>query len=167
MLTANCVVVDMGNGNLELSIDNQKITFDLFKAMKYPQEGWKCFRMEEIDKEDVSILKIPQTLLEKAMVNALDCLTSEEEKDLKACLEDLDQQDNIPEGEAKFETLEKEAPSEKKKIELKILPDHLKYVFLEEDKPVVISNELTIEEGRRPEETQGSNCMAHIGSQGN
>ncbi|KHN44549.1 hypothetical protein glysoja_042698, partial [Glycine soja] len=34
MLTANCVV-DMGNGNLELSIDNQKITFDLFKAMKY------------------------------------------------------------------------------------------------------------------------------------
>ncbi|XP_006577646.1 uncharacterized protein LOC114405183 [Glycine soja] len=35
MLTANCVV-DMGNGNLELSIDNQKITFDLFKAMKYP-----------------------------------------------------------------------------------------------------------------------------------
>ncbi|KHN39755.1 hypothetical protein glysoja_047494, partial [Glycine soja] len=42
MLTANCVV-DMGNGNLELSIDNQKITFDLFKAMKYPQEGWKCF----------------------------------------------------------------------------------------------------------------------------
>ena len=35
MLIANCVV-DMGNGNLELSIDNQKITFDLFKAMKYP-----------------------------------------------------------------------------------------------------------------------------------
>ena len=38
MLTANCVV-DIGNGNLELSIDNQKITFDLFKAMKYPHEG--------------------------------------------------------------------------------------------------------------------------------
>ncbi|XP_006590030.1 uncharacterized protein LOC114371458 [Glycine soja] len=35
MLTANCVV-DMGNGNLELSIDNQKITFNLFKEMKYP-----------------------------------------------------------------------------------------------------------------------------------
>ncbi|KHN35650.1 hypothetical protein glysoja_031002, partial [Glycine soja] len=35
MLTAN-YVVDIGNGNLELSIDNQKITFDLFKAMKYP-----------------------------------------------------------------------------------------------------------------------------------
>ena len=65
------------------------------------------------------------------MVNALDCLTSEEEKDLKACLEDLDRQDSIPEGEAKFETLEEKVPSEKKKIELKILLDHMKYVFLE------------------------------------
>ena len=83
------------------------------------------------------------------MVNALDCLTSEEEEDLKACLEDLDRQDSIPEGEAKFEKLEEKVPSEKKKVELKILPDHLKYVFLEEDKPVVISNALTTEEENR------------------
>ena len=36
-------------------------------------------------------------------------------------------------------------PSEKTKVELKILPNHLKYVFLEENetKPVVISSELT------------------------
>ena len=39
--------------------------------------------MEGIHKEDVSILETPQSSLEKAMVNALDCLTSEEEKDLK------------------------------------------------------------------------------------
>ena len=41
-----------------------------------------------------------------------------------------------------------EAPSEKKKVELKILPNHPKYVFLEEDdaKLVVISNALTKEE---------------------
>ncbi|KHN46566.1 hypothetical protein glysoja_032658, partial [Glycine soja] len=58
MLTANCVV-DMGNGNLELSVDNQKVTFDLFKAMKYPRESWKCFKVEEIDKEDVSTLETP------------------------------------------------------------------------------------------------------------
>ena len=39
-------------------------------------------------------------------------------------------------------------PSEKTKVELKILPNHLKYVFLEENetKPVVISSELTAEE---------------------
>ena len=49
-------------------------------------------------------------------------------------MEDLDQKDNIPEGEAKFETLEKEALSEKKKLELKILPDHLKYTPYESSK---------------------------------
>ena len=32
---------------------------------------------------------------------------------------------------------------------MKILPDHLKYVFLEEDKPVVISSTLTTEEENR------------------
>ncbi|XP_028215145.1 uncharacterized protein LOC114397254 [Glycine soja] len=110
MLTANCVV-NMRNGNLELSIDNQK------------------------------------TLLERALVNKVDCLTSEEEEDLKACLEDLDREDSIPEGEASFEELKSETPSEKKKVELKILLNHLKYVFLEKDetKPVVISNALASE----------------------
>ena len=42
-------------------------------------------------------------------------------------------------------------PSEKTKVELKILPNHLKYVFLEENetKPVMISIELTIEKENR------------------
>ena len=116
MLTANCVV-DMGNRSLELSIDNQKITFDLFKAMKYPREGWKCFKIEEIDRDDnVNILDTPHTSLEKAIVNKMDCLTSEEEEDLKACLEDLDRQEVIPEKEACFEILEKEALPEKRRL---------------------------------------------------
>jgi len=34
MLTANCVV-DMGKGNLEMSVDDQKVTFNLFAAMKH------------------------------------------------------------------------------------------------------------------------------------
>ena len=34
MLAANCVV-DMGNDNLEMCIDNQKVTFNLFEVTKY------------------------------------------------------------------------------------------------------------------------------------
>ena len=67
--------------------------------------------MEEIDEEDVSALEVPQTSLEKAMMNALDYLTSEEEEDLKACLEDLDRAENIREEEARFEELKKHVPS--------------------------------------------------------
>ena len=51
--------------------------------------------MEEIDKEDVGALQTTQTSLEKALINVVDCLTSEEEKDLRACLEDLDHEENI------------------------------------------------------------------------
>ena len=83
--------------------------------MKYPREGWKCFRIEEIDRDDnVNILDTPHTSLEKVIVNKMDCLTSEDEEDLKACLEDLDRQEIIPEKEACFEILENEALPEKK-----------------------------------------------------
>ena len=58
MLTANCVV-NMRNGNLELSIDNQKVTFNLFEAIKYPRESRKCFKVEEVDREDISALETP------------------------------------------------------------------------------------------------------------
>ena len=97
MLTVNCVV-DMGNENLEMSVDNQKVTFNLFEEIKYPEEDRKYFKVEEVDKEDVSTLATTQTLLAKALINAIDYLTSEEEEDLRACLEDLDREDNMPVG---------------------------------------------------------------------
>jgi len=56
MLTANCVV-DMGNDNLEMSVDDQKVTFNLFKAIKYLEEDKRCFKVEEVDKEDVGALQ--------------------------------------------------------------------------------------------------------------
>ena len=37
MLIANCVV-DMGKGNLQMSVDDQKVTFNLFEAMKHPSD---------------------------------------------------------------------------------------------------------------------------------
>ena len=150
MLTANCAM-DMRNGNLEVSADNQKVTFNLFEAIKYPEENRKCFKVEDVDKEDVSALATTQTLLEKALINVVDYLTCEQEEYLRACLEDLDCKDNIPVGGTSFEELKSEISSKKTKVELKTLPNHLKYVFLEENetKPVVISNELTFEEENR------------------
>jgi len=56
MLIANCVV-DMGNGNLEMRVDDQKVTFNLFEAIKYTGEDKRCFKVEEVDKEDVGVLQ--------------------------------------------------------------------------------------------------------------
>ena len=54
-------------------------------------------------------------------------------------------------GQTSFEELKNGSPFEKTKVELKILPNHLKYVFLEENvtKPVVINSELIAEEENR------------------
>ena len=40
-------------------------------------------------------------------MNAIECLTDKEEKDLKACLEDLDRLKEIPSEEYAFEELKK------------------------------------------------------------
>jgi len=50
MLIAKCVV-DMGNGNLEMSVEDQKDTFNLFEAIKHPSDSKTCFKMEEIKQE--------------------------------------------------------------------------------------------------------------------
>ena len=50
MLTANCVV-DMGKGNLEMSEDDQKITFNLFEAMKHLSDHKAYFRIEKVEHE--------------------------------------------------------------------------------------------------------------------
>jgi len=44
--------------------------------------------------------------------------------------------------------LKKDYATEKPKVELKVLPSHVKYAFLEENdvKPVMISNDLSLDE---------------------
>ena len=44
MLTAKCVV-DMGNGNLEMSLEDQKVTFNLFEAIKHLSDSKTYFTM--------------------------------------------------------------------------------------------------------------------------
>ena len=56
MLTANCVV-DMGKGNLEMDIDDQKVTFDLFDAEKHSLDRNICSKMDEIENEMAQMAK--------------------------------------------------------------------------------------------------------------
>ena len=86
--------------------------------------------------------------LEKALINVVECLTNEEEKDLRGCLAYLARLKETPSREYAFEELKKDFAAEKPKVELKVLPPHLKYDFLEANdaKLVVISNDLSSNE---------------------
>ena len=48
MLTAKCVM-DMGNGNLEMSVEDQKVTFYLFETIKHPSDNKTCFKVKMIE----------------------------------------------------------------------------------------------------------------------
>ena len=61
MLTAKCVV-DMGNGNLEMSVDDQKVTFNLFDAIKHPNDHRACFKMEAVEHEVVMVAQAGITI---------------------------------------------------------------------------------------------------------
>ena len=63
-------------------------------------------------------------------------------------MEELEGVEENPSGKVIFEELKKGSSIEKAKVELKTLPEHLKYVFLGENEtnPVIINNSLRIEE---------------------
>ena len=48
MSTASCVV-DIGKGKLELSVDNQNVTFDLFDTMKHLSDHKAYFKMDKVE----------------------------------------------------------------------------------------------------------------------
>ena len=81
MLTASCVI-DMGKGKLELSVDDQKVTFDLFDAMKHLSDHKTCFKLDKVEQEVDMVAKamVLQTPLEKVLTNTQECLTTDEEK---------------------------------------------------------------------------------------
>jgi len=59
---------------------------------------------------------------------------------VQTCLKELDGARENSEGHSAFEELKNSGQIEKPKVELKTLPAHLKYVFLEgkNSKPVII-----------------------------
>ena len=89
-----------------------------------------------------------QSPLEKALTNTMECLTTEEEKELQNCLEELKDVEENPSERVVFEELKKDIPAEKAKVELETLLEHLKYVFLGENEasPMIIINSLRKEE---------------------
>jgi len=116
ILIAICVV-DMGKGKLELSVDNQKVTFDLFEVMKHPNDHKAYFKVEKVENEIDMVARamVQQSPLEKALNNTVECLTMEEEKEVQTCLEELDGVEEKSVGHMVFEELKNNRPIEKLK----------------------------------------------------
>ena len=106
--------------------------------------------MEKVEREIelAATAMVLQSPLEKALNNHVECLTKEEEDEVQVCIEELDGARENSTRHIVFEELKNSRPIEKPKVELKTLPAHLKYVFLDDNeaKLVIISSSLKKEE---------------------
>ncbi|XP_019432047.1 PREDICTED: uncharacterized protein LOC109339112 [Lupinus angustifolius] len=100
--------------------------------------------------------------LEKVLRGDLEGNSVEEYKMIKTCLAELDAPRKVVSNQNRFEELGKEKTIEAPKVELKVLPSHLKCVFLEEgwQKPVIISSALTCDEEQLLIGVMGKNAGA-------
>ena len=133
-----------------MRVNDQEVTFNVFNALKYPDEGREeCSFVRKIDSLVQKQFRKDQEYFEKELA-----YFDNEKLIVKEELELVEEQHVVPWQARKFEPLElsnadfkENIPSIVKplKLELKQLPSHLKYVYLGEDEtlPVIISSYLT------------------------
>ncbi|XP_016173220.1 uncharacterized protein LOC107615691 [Arachis ipaensis] len=125
-------IIDVQNGKLILRLHDEKIVFNIFKAMSYPRESLgECMRLDAVE------ILVQEPFEESEEVSEEDPTSNSE----VAAVQSVDEL--IPRTlEEKKE--EKKAP----KLELKALPPTLKYVYLGSDEsyPVIINSALSQEQ---------------------
>jgi len=144
------MMIDYDDGLMTVRLDDEEINFNLHSAMKHSKDKGACLKVDAMDEVIMNTRKQlhKPTTLERVLTDALSVLSAEEEKEIEECLKELETLKEIPPKKAKVEELKEREKIEDSKIELKVLPSQLKYVFLEEDgtKPVIISNSLSSNE---------------------
>ncbi|XP_014511736.1 uncharacterized protein LOC106770440 [Vigna radiata var. radiata] len=147
------VLIDVDNEKLKVRVQNEEVDFNVFEAMSHPNDDETCFQLDALDEVCSNTEKVAyiSSALEKTLIDACEALNEEEEKLIDECLTNLDTLKEIPPHEVKIEDLNAKEKVKDDKLELKMLPPHLKYVFLEEgvSKPVIISNSLSFTEEAR------------------
>ena len=147
-LATGRALIDVQKGELTMRVQNEQVTFNVFKAIKFPSEVDCCFRLDTIDQ------LVTQVFEQSHLKDSLEaCLTKGELADKE--------DDEIEEGIASLEAIPAArrgrfedlgigkgltVPSVIKPptLELKPLPSHLKYAYLGDNStlPIIISASL-------------------------
>ena len=147
------VIIDVHKGQLKVCVENKEVSFNVFEAMKHPREKKDCFWIDVIEEECDNVKKNMNSsdVLLQAITKSVEELVELVGTDALALAGELDQAKEIMQKAENREELGVENSLEEEKPELKVLPPHLKYSFLEGDvkKSVILSSSLTTEEERR------------------
>ena len=160
--------IDVYKGTLTMEFDGEVIDFNISETMRYPVDDHSCFSIDVIDSlAQVYLEELNEDALETTITKAIERKnegfgpmqghgkeeeffamgSSEEIIEVVAALESLPQQYGKVPLSLSNSVSTKMLPSvvQAPSLELKPLPDHLKYVFLGEGEtlPVIISSSLT------------------------
>ncbi|CAN6688478.1 unnamed protein product [Malus baccata var. baccata] len=156
--------IDVYDGTLTMEIEGESVKFRIFNAMRYPSELESCLSIDVFDYfvQDCFNEGVGQDNLEKTLVHSITHgnfnYSEHIEEELIKTVASLESLSPIRgKCSSYFISLptsnEKTLPSviQAPKLELKPIPKYLKYAFLGEDEtlPVIISSQLTAEEGEK------------------
>ncbi|XP_075080926.1 uncharacterized protein LOC142166225 [Nicotiana tabacum] len=134
-------ILDIYEGQLMLRVGTEKVVFQMKRMMKYPSDevsSYTCFKLDVIRElaEKYKFDKLVGDTLERCITQS--SIVDDKDPKIKKEAEALETEDQVvDEDELKEE-------ASKPNVELKVLPTHLKYAFLETNNfPVIISTDLT------------------------
>nr|GEW09689.1 reverse transcriptase domain-containing protein [Tanacetum cinerariifolium] len=148
------VLIDVFEGELTLRVGKEAITFNLDQTSRYSANynDMTANRIDIIDiasiKDDPNLPKVDQSYVDTEG----DILLLEDFLNDDPSLPHLNQGNYLPEVRKELKIYEaksdKSSIDEPPEVELKVLPPHLKYAFLEGDDklPVIIAKDLSVEE---------------------
>ncbi|CAN6547336.1 unnamed protein product [Malus baccata var. baccata] len=147
--------IDVFKGTLTMEFDGEIINFNISEAMKFPKDDHSCFSIDVLDELAQDYLDMfEDDPLETTIAQGLGtkpnlAVPKDEHAKLVAALESLPQHRGKPSNPIPIPVSTNtllpsviQAPV----LDLKPLPDHLRYVFLgdEETLPVIVSSSLTV-----------------------
>ncbi|XP_075479287.1 uncharacterized protein LOC142520172 [Primulina tabacum] len=138
-LTTGRALIDVEKGELVLRLNDEKVTFNVFRSMKYPGSS-DCYRIDAI--ENIVECSVQDTFiedqLEMLLVNPKS--TESDREEVEECMNYLEGSKPLPRSvNSKIGELGhipkslKPSIEEPQFLELKPLPPHLKYLFLKEE----------------------------------
>ncbi|KAM2523463.1 hypothetical protein PS1_030281 [Malus domestica] len=146
--------IDVFKGTLTMEFDGEIINFNISEAMKFPKDDHSCFSIDILDELAQDYLDmLEDDPLETTIAQGLGtkpnmAVPKDEHAELVAALESLPKHHGKPSNPISIPVSTNtllpsmiQAPV----LELKPLPDHLKYAFLgeEETLPIIVSSSLT------------------------
>ncbi|XP_061364095.1 uncharacterized protein LOC133307584 [Gastrolobium bilobum] len=152
-LTTGGAVIDVKEGELAMNVNGEQVKFNILKAMKYPRDIEECSRLDIID----CVVKdkfLHESALDSLQISGFKGLEISQ-TDSEEVVKWLNSRSDVVWKNKNFESLElakrglkilKPSIEEPLVLELKPLPNHLRYAYLGEQDtlPVIVSNLLTV-----------------------